>query len=531
MALRTTGFIEQACRLRLGLALIGLLAGPAGAASLDLDLDDLLPEGSQYAVLVQPLAEKAEPVYEHDSDLLLPPASTQKVITALAARLILPKDFRFATSLERVGDDLVIRFSGDPTLTREDLQRLLNQYKQPGAQPFQNLWLDDSAFTGVEHAQGLPWDNMGSCYSAPNAAITLDRNCVWGAIYSDGEPGKPTRVNVPAGQPIRVRTTAPIVTVEEIKATRCYLELIPYPDNQYLLSGCLGKRKDPLPLKFAVQNPAQFTLEVLENQLKQLGIKPAGEIKIGKPAAGEAKVIATHQSAPLPAIMDEMLKRSDNLIADNLFKTLGGYHYGQPGSFSNATAAVKAVLKEKAGIDLSRAILKDGSGLSRDNRISARQLTEVIRYIGLNDKELGLLALFPVAGESGTLQYHRGFTKPPLKGKLVTKSGTLYGTKNLAGILTTAKGERLLVTQFVTNYFPGKADGGKKTIEQFERRLYETLYQGQGAAHSGKRPDEIPPPNAQQPEGQNMAPSADADDSQQAPDLDPAPGTAGARPQ
>ncbi|MBU0500156.1 MAG: D-alanyl-D-alanine carboxypeptidase/D-alanyl-D-alanine-endopeptidase [Gammaproteobacteria bacterium] len=478
MVFRTSRLFENFSRLHLSLVLIGLASGPAVAASLD--LNGLLPEGSQYAVLVQPLAGNAAPLYEHDSDLLLPPASTQKVITALAARLILPQDFRFTTSLEQVGEDLVIRFSGDPTLTREDLQKLLTQYKQQqGKEQPRNVWLDDSAFTGVEHTQGLPWDNMGSCYSAPNAAVTLDRNCVYGAIYSDGEPGKPTRVNVPANQPIRVRTTAPVVTVEEIKATRCYLALSPYPDNQYLLSGCLGKRKEPLPLKFAVQNPTLFTLEVLENQLKQLGIKPAGEIKIGKPEDGAAKSIASHLSAPLPNLMDQMLKRSDNLIADNLFKTLGGHYYNQPGSFANASAAVKEVLKEKAGIDLSRAILRDGSGLSRDNRVSARQLTEVIRYIGLNDKDLQLLALFPVSGVSGTLTYHRGLTKPPLKGKLVAKTGTLFGTKNLAGILTTAKGNRLLVTQFVTNYFPSKADGSKKSIVQFEQRLYEGLYQGQ----------------------------------------------------
>ena len=511
MVNRTVGRFEAFTKIRAGMALLGLISGPALAAPLN--LDGLLPEGSQYAVLVQPLTEKAEPVYEHDSGLLLPPASTQKVITALAARLILPKDFRFATTLERTGEDLVIRFSGDPTLTREDLQKLLTQYKQqPGAQPFQNLWLDDSAFTGVEHAQGLPWDNMGSCYSAPNAAITLDRNCVWGAIYSDAEPGKPTRVNVPADQPIRVKTTAPVVTVEQIKATRCYLELIPSPNNEYLLSGCLGKRKEPLPLKLAVQNPAQFAKEVLEKQLKQLGIKPGGEIKIGKPEGGETKTIATHLSAPLPDLMDQMLKRSDNLIADNLFKTLGGHYYNQPGSFANATAAAKAVLKEKAGIDLSRAILKDGSGLSRDNRISARQLTEVIRYIGLNDKELGLLALFPVAGESGTLLYHRGFTKPPLKGKLTSKSGTLYGTKNLAGILTTAKGDRLLVTQFVTNYFPTKADGGKKTIEQFERRLYGRLYQQNPDPKADLPLEEAPAPDAQSPQGQEADPGPGADD-------------------
>lgn len=470
-----SGFFDIRSRLRVGLILLGLASAPALAG--EIKLDELLPSGSQYALLVQPLEVDAAPLHEHNSDLLLPPASTQKVITALAARLILPTDFRFTTSVERVGEDMVIRFSGDPTLSREELLKLLTQAKQKqGDQPVQNVWLDGSAFTGVEWAQGLPWDNMGSCYSAPSSAITLDHNCVWGAIYSDAEPGNMTRVTTPADQPIKVRTTAPVVTVEEIKSSRCYLELIPYPNNEYLLSGCLGKRKEPLPLKFAVQNPAQFTLDVVERQLKQLGIKPKGEVKVGKPATGEPQVIATNHSPPLADLMDQMLKKSDNLIADNLLKALGGYHYKQPGSYSLGVAAIKAVLQEKAGIDLSRAILRDGSGLSRDNRLSARHLTEVVRYMGQNDKDLQLMAMMPVSGESGTLTYHGSVSKPPLKGKLAAKTGTLYGTKNLSGILTTAKGTRLLVTQIITDYFPKKSDQGK-SVDLFEKRLFNSLYQ------------------------------------------------------
>ena len=204
-----------------------------------------------------------------------------------------------------------------------------------------------------------------------------------------------------------------------------------------------------------------------------------GSIKRDDSAKG--KVIASHRSAPLHELLDTMVKDSDNLYADNIAKTIGAKYFKQPGSFANASKAIKAILKDKANIDLERAVIVDGSGLSRNNRMTASQMMEVITYIYNHDDTLNLLATMPVSGQSGTLRYRQSIRHKPLQGRIHAKSGSLYGTYNLAGLIKAQSGQTLLFVQMVSNYFPPERDESLPAvappIEAFERTLYKGLYQ------------------------------------------------------
>ena len=154
-------------------------------------------------------------------------------------------------------------------------------------------------------------------------------------------------------------------------------------------------------------------------------------IKRDDGAKGE--LIASHHSAPLHELLDTMVKDSDNLYADNIAKTIGAKYFDQPGSFANGSKAIQAILKDEANIDLDRALIVDGSGLSRNNRMTASQMLEVLSYIYEHDDGLNLLATLPVSGQSGTLRYRQSIRQQPLQGRIQAKSGSLYGTYNLAG--------------------------------------------------------------------------------------------------
>jgi len=147
--------------------------------------------------------------------LLLPPASTQKLLTALAAELRLGRDFRFATGLlgrgtqqgTRWQGDLKLGFSGAPDLTRAQLGELLDRLQTLGIRQIDgDLLLDGSAFNGYERAPGWPWDNLGVCYSAPASALTLEHNCVAASLNLDAKAVPPYRARlfVPAHQPLAV---------------------------------------------------------------------------------------------------------------------------------------------------------------------------------------------------------------------------------------------------------------------------------------------------------------------------------------
>ncbi|MGF1685596.1 serine-type D-Ala-D-Ala carboxypeptidase [Photobacterium japonica] len=440
----------------------------------------LLPAGHDTALLVADAAS-GKTLYKQRADKLQPPASIQKLLTALAAKLYLPSDFRFETTLAQQGNDLVIQFSGDPTLSRKQLAALLKQAKQKGIRTIKgDILLNGNVFNGHEHATGLPWDIQGVCYSAPASSLSLEHNCVQGALYSNRAFGQATRVNVPSHQPITVTSDATVGPVAPKDTDFCELQLDLLANNHYQLSGCLPQRKKPLPLNFAVQDTAAYIGATIQQELKRLGMRLEGSVRRDDNASG--KVIARHRSAPLDPLLTTMVQDSDNLIADNLAKTLGARYYQQSGNFSNGTAAIKAILSEKANIDLSHAVLADGSGLSRNNRLTAKQMMAVLTYLHQHDNTLGLLKTLPTSGKTGTLRYRQSLRQAPLAGRIEAKSGSLYGTYNLAGFVKTQSGKTLIVVQMVTNYHPAPAPEGAPpvtpAIQAFETSLYGDLYRG-----------------------------------------------------
>ncbi|NOH24531.1 serine-type D-Ala-D-Ala carboxypeptidase [Vibrio europaeus] len=439
-----------------------------------------LPLGSRAAIKVESLQSQNQIQQTDNQSQFFPPASTLKIVTALAAKLELGDEFQFATSIEKTGSDVVLRFSGDPTLTTQDIKQLLSQLRNSGTKNISgDLWLDNSAFTGYDRAVGWPWDILGVCYSAPASAISLDGNCVQASIYTQKD-GK-TRVYVPEHQPIYVTTVASSVSKIEQESSQCDLELLSSPDNHYQLQGCLQSRSKPLPLKFAVQDPALYTQRIVNTLLTQLNIELVGNVRLGAPEL-KGKVIATHYSQALPQLLETMLKKSDNLIADNLTKTLGAKFFIQPGSFSNGTKAIKQILFTQTGIDIEHTPLADGSGLSRNNRFTSQNMAAVLRYIWQHDSELGLIALMPTSGTNGTLKYRRSMRKAPIKGELIAKSGSVYGSYNMAGYGLDKSGKpSTLFVQFVTDYHPAKTKGDDKPtiapITKFETLFYKDIVQ------------------------------------------------------
>ena len=441
------------------------------------ELPSLTPD-TRYAFFAQSLTDSTQQ-FEQANGGYFPPASTFKLVTALAAKLELGDQFRFSTSLLRKGNDYIVKFSGDPTLSTDELKQLLKVLPSQGIRRIRgNIWLDNTAFAGFEKAVGWPWDSLGVCYSAPSSAINLDHNCA-PASLTDLNNGQ-TRLYVPEQYPIHVKNQAKAISSEAIKAQHCELELTAADNNHYVLSGCMAQRSTPLPLKFAVQNTGLYTQRMIYKTLNQLGVQLEGSIQIGSPAYSttQAKLLAQHQSEPLPELLSTMLKKSDNLIADTLTKAIGHHHYQQPGSYLNGTQAIKEVLAESANINLESAQLFDGSGLSRNNRIHPDTMQQVLRYVWQNDSQLNLIALLPRAGQSGTLRYRRSMLANDIRGVIAGKSGSLYGTHNMIGYLLDANGQpQMLFTQYITDYFPPETEEepASSPITELEKQFYRQI--------------------------------------------------------
>ncbi|MGV3001325.1 serine-type D-Ala-D-Ala carboxypeptidase [Vibrio sp. E150_018] len=437
--------------------------------------NDILPSEARVGLIAK---SPSSTFLRQNSDQLFPPASTLKLITALAAKIELGDDFRYSTQLEQHDKDLVIRFSGDPSLTSADISQLLKSANISTING--DLILDNGAFTGYEKAVGWPWDILGVCYSTPSSAITLNGNCVMASIYTNADGS--TRVFTPKHQPVNVSTAATAITRKQQKEQYCDLELTTTPTNHYRLSGCLVKREQPLPLNFAIQNVFLYASETLHQILDKQGIKLKGSIKLAttirakEEQAQNTKVLAKHLSVPLPVLLEHMLKDSDNLYANNLTKTLGEHYFNQAGSFANGTEAIKQILKKQAKIDLSNAVLEDGSGLSRNNRVTPNQLYSVLKFIKVNDNKLDFIRLMPIAGIDGTLKYRSSMRKAPIKGNIVAKSGSLFATHNMAGFVLNDQSEpSTIFVQLVTDYHPKNNTDTIPPLTQFEQAFYQNL--------------------------------------------------------
>lgn len=454
-------------------------ATSATAAGFASQASKHLPQGTLLGLHVID-AKQGNEYIAQNQNVLLAPGSTQKLAVALASSVYLPNDFSFETKLFKDKQDVIIHFGGDPTLLRKDLKALLAKLKQRGTSKIEgNIWLDDSIFSGYDLAVGLPWDILGVCYSAPTSAITLEGNCVHATLYNNTQSSE-TRLYVPSHQPITTSSKVKALSKIQQQEANCDLELNANNQNHYQLTGCIPKQDGPFPLKFAVQNPSKYVAAVTKQLLSELGIAFNGKVQIfpeGRKYQGT--LIASHASPKRDALLSTMLKDSDNLIADNLLKIMGHRYYRQPGSFINGTKALKAILKEQANIDLTNAVLADGSGLSRNNLMTAGQLAQIMQWIYKNKRQ-ELLAILPTSGIDGTLKLRPSLRNAPIKGRLQAKSGAIFGTYNLVGVLQRADTD-LIVVQLVSHYYDPDADKVQEKAQQpifaFERALYQSLLQ------------------------------------------------------
>lgn len=390
--------------------------------------------------------ERGTPIVARRVHHLWTPASTLKLVTATAAVLVLGPDFTFTTALlaqphtQKAGvltGDVVLRFTGDPSLTAQDLKKLfgrlteLNIHKIAG-----RLLIDDQAFDQHPYGPGWMWDELNLCYASPLSAIMIDKNCFTVTLTPGSEEGAPTQVQ--QHSPIHIRLFNHVTTHTPV-SDACALDAQVSALNTYTLAGCLMPDAPPKHLTFAIKNIHQFTRQLLEHIIKDGQLEVTDGIHFIAPTPTPHWVpIAQHHSPHLRTLIKTMLKTSDNLIADTLYKRVAHQLGGQPASWQNSGHLIQQRLTEQLHMDWTRSRMVDGSGLSRYNLISAAQLQALLNKIAHHPTlRATLWPALPIAGVDGTLS-HR-LTETNTRGCVQAKTGTMTGTTALAGYLTTRR--------------------------------------------------------------------------------------------
>jgi len=397
-------------------------------------------------------------LYQRNNNKLFMPASTLKIFTAVAALSYLGEDYKFQTKLlaksnvvnhGALNSDIFFYFDGDPTLHRDDLENMIAVLEKSGITNIQgNVIIDDSVFDRESYGPGWMIDEKNFCYAAPTSAITIDRNCFPFQI----SPG--TRVNMPAtiiesAEYRFIPITSNIITTRA-SYEDCPLNLQATNDNNYYISGCVHPSSSTINLLIAVKNMRVYSSQVIAALLTEHHIRLAGKIKFDRLPVNQPMVtLVTHTSEPLQTILKRMLKKSDNLIADAVYKKIGSSYYHKRGTWKNSAKAIAAILVNNTKIDFRKLKIVDGSGLSRFNLITPAQFNAVLRYAYLDQKiREPFMAALPTAGIDGTMRYRL----PQLQGRVKAKTGNMASITSLAGYINTASKQTLAFTIIVNDF-------------------------------------------------------------------------------
>nr|WP_226894903.1 D-alanyl-D-alanine carboxypeptidase/D-alanyl-D-alanine-endopeptidase [Luteolibacter marinus] len=316
-------------------------------------------------VYASPLAEKG-----------LCPASALKTVTTAAALEELGPDFRFTTTLvsdrtafsEGVLDgNLVLVGSGDPTLSGDDLELMVDQLIAAGLTQINGkLRIDTSAFQEPAVSDHWNWGDIGNGYGAGAYAINVDHNRIAIRFQAGAKEGDPARLLNREGSAGEVRWTNHVTTGPAGSGDRVMVYSEP-EGRTVTLRGSVPAGADAFTVSGAVPDPPARAAEILRAAFDKKGIRCLGR---DMPEGPGGVPLASHQSARLAEIIDHLHKVSDNLEAQSLFLTLGAKAGMDP-----ATAVRKHW--EARGLPFSGLRLIDGSGLARANMIRPLDLARV----------------------------------------------------------------------------------------------------------------------------------------------------------
>ena len=269
-------------------------------------------------------------LYSKNSDRNFVPASTLKLFTAISALSYLGPNYRYETKISTntnqlnngvLPGNLYVQFNGDPSLNYADLAQLVQHVKAAGINQISgHVYVDDRALGRPSFGPGWMWDDTSICYSAPVSAAVINRNCFQVNVVPGAAVGEPASIKGLGNFPFAQFTNTTVT--KSGYDPNCPLTLIGTPDNHYLLEGCLPLKAGPQSLDIAVQNPPQAALVQLTRLFAAQGIQINGPVELGH-SNETLYQVSTHLSAPLIELIKHMLKVSDNLYANTLFKTLG----------------------------------------------------------------------------------------------------------------------------------------------------------------------------------------------------------------
>ncbi len=427
------------------------IAAP-GAARIKAAVDSIISPGKKHLEvgIYAASVDHGDTIYERNADDLLIPASTNKLFTAYSVLKKLKPTATFKTQIfvtgpvkdGKLAGDLYLKGGGDPSLVSERMWMMVNELVRSGIKNITgNLIADSSYYDEEKTPTSRPKYLTDQAYNAPIGALSFNFNTTTIYVRPGERKGDPPTVYTdPENSYIDVvnqASTGPAGGSTSIVVSRTNFVEGDIGDT-VLLRGSIPMDHKELRFYRNIVNPALYTAHMFKTFWEQRGLKFTGHLAEGQTPAG-AKQVLEFDSLPIWQIVWGMNKFSNNFVADQLMKKLGAEVWGPPGTMQKGVTAMEDALEE-IGIGRKSYHIQDGSGLTRNTHVTARQMVKILvaahRDFSFSPE---FTASLGIAGEDGTLRSR--FPTADIHGLLRAKTGTLDGVTALSGYMPAVDGE------------------------------------------------------------------------------------------
>lgn len=409
------------------------------------------------ALVAIPL-DGSHPGIRHNADMAVNPASTMKLVTTYAALELLGPTFAWKSDLLTDGHiqgntlvgNLYFRSGGDPKITTERLWRLLQELKLHGIENIQGDLILDGSYFDIRNL--VPFPGEASDLYRPFMVEPDGLLINFGAqrFIARAADGQAHIQADPQISQIRIENQLQVVKGQACSRAKVNFRPARQADNSLIMSvsGTLpeGCRQEGY---FAFVDHARFASGSIRSTWNDMGGNLSGATRLGSTPAG-ARLLASQPSATVAETIRDINKFSNNTIAKQLFLTIGK-RFRTPSDADDVVAAQRTLGNwwRELGIQRPSLVIENGSGLSRQERLTANELALMLQKAARSPHAPEFMASLPLSGVDGTMRNR--LKQHPVRGQARLKTGTLRNVRAIAGYSKDVQGRDWVLVAILYN--------------------------------------------------------------------------------
>jgi D-alanyl-D-alanine carboxypeptidase/D-alanyl-D-alanine-endopeptidase (penicillin-binding protein 4) len=411
------------------------------------------------------------PLVVHGAERALNPASTMKLVTTYAALELLGPAYTWNTEVYAAGPiqnevlagDLIVKGYGDPKLTLENFWLMLRSVRARGIRDIRgDVRLDRTFFAADDYDPGRFDGEPLRPYNTGPDALLVNFKAVTVQFVPDAD-ARGVRLIVDPGLP-QVHVVNSLTLAETPCGDWVSKLKIDSQGNadsaRLVIAGPYSRDCGERTRSFSLLDHRAYVAALFAQLWRDVGGTLSGTVRDGAAPPG-ARLISSARSSAQSEVIRDINKYSNNVMARQLFLTLGALGEGAPGTLDKARSVVRQWLAQK-GMALPELAMDNGSGLSRSERISAHGMGELLLAAFRSPVMPELMASLPVVAADGTMR--KRLSNADVAGQAHIKTGTLSGARAIAGYVLDTRGRRVVVVFIVNHPNAGSAQPAQDAL-------------------------------------------------------------------